>query len=470
MESFRLKRVKGFIDSDEIKLKPLTFIIGQNSSGKSSIMRFPLVLKQTFLDDSMAPLLFYGKSIDYGNFEDVVFAHKRRGDIEFEILIDYRELLRIAGPVRRKMLRFFSGLEKIRLNVRVFQEDIGIIKIKELIVFDADMASGELFSLELTEDKEYYEVRGLFERILKIKTKDMLFDKFLPDFRMYPLGKSKEERESEQAFAFLYLFTELTRYFNSSANNIFYIGPFRKTPERSYRYRENAVNYVGHDGEFAPAILGQDRRTGGRLINDVSNWLSKNLNHRIDVEDLLGNEYGGTTDLFRLMVTDEITGQKNNLIDVGHGLSQLIPIVVQTFLHQNKTARERRGLAKIHIIEQPELHLHPSAQACLIDLFIEGTKNKNRLENKFLVETHSEHMIIRLRRYIIEGKIDPKEVAIYYTEKTQDNNYNTIRELKIDEFGNIADWPEGFFEEDYNEVLKLRDSLYKKQGGSKIPW
>ncbi|MGQ0414937.1 DUF3696 domain-containing protein [Bacillus sp. HC-TM] len=109
-------------------------------------------------------------------------------------------------------------------------------------------------------------------------------------------------------------------------------------------------------------------------------------------------------------------------------------------------------------------------QACLIDLFIEGTKNKNGLENKFLVETHSEHMIIRLRRYIIEGKIDPKEVAIYYTEKTQDNNYNTIRELKIDEFGNIADWPEGFFEEDYNEVLKLRDSLYKKQGGSKIPW
>lgn len=470
MESFRLKRIKGFIDSKEIKLKPLTFIIGQNSSGKSSVMRFPLVLKQTFLDDSMAPLLFYGKSIDYGNFEDVVFEHKREGDIEFEVVIDCIELLRHSGFMRRKILGFFAGLEKIKLNVCVFQDEFGILKIKELSIFDADMSSDELFSLELTENKEYYEVRGLFEEIHRIKTKDLVFDKFIPDFRISPLRTNRKEQEDEQTVAFHYLFMELIRYFNFSANNIFYIGPFRKTPERSYRYRENAVNYVGHDGEFAPAILGQDRRTGGRLINDVSNWLSKNLNHRIDVEDLVGNEYGGTTDLFRLMVTDEITGQKNNLIDVGHGLSQLIPIVVQTFLHQTRTARERRGLAKIHIIEQPELHLHPSAQACLIDLFIEGTKNKRRLENKFLVETHSEHMIIRLRRYIIEGKIDPKEVAIYYTEKTQNNNHNMIRELKIDEFGNIADWPEGFFEEDYNEVLKLRDSLYKKQGGSKIPW
>ncbi len=141
---------------------------------------------------------------------------------------------------------------------------------------------------------------------------------------------------------------ELIRYLNFYASNIFYIGPFRKTPERSYRYRENAVNYVGHDGEFAPAILGQDIRKGKQLINQVSNWLSKNLNHRIDVEDLIGSEYGGRTDLFRLMVTDEITGQKNNLIDVGHGLSQLIPIVVQTFLHQSKTSYDaKRSLAKI---------------------------------------------------------------------------------------------------------------------------
>ncbi len=171
------------------------------------------------------------------------------------------------------------------------------------------------------------------------------------------------------------------------------------------------------------------------------------------------------------MVTDEITGQKNNLIDVGHGLSQLIPIVVQTFLHQSKTSYDaKRSLAKLHIIEQPELHLHPSAQACLIDLFIEGTRENYGFKNKFLVETHSEHMIIRLRRYIVEGKINPEEVAIYYTEKLKSKNHNIIRKLKIDEFGNISNWPEGFFEEDYNEVLKLRSSLHEKQGGSKIPW
>lgn len=469
MERFRLKRIKGFIDSEEIELKPLTFIIGQNSSGKSSIMRFPLVLKQTFLDDSMAPLLLYGKTIDYGNFEDVVFEHDRNESIEFELIIDRKELNRFSPYVRNRFLRFFSGLEKFKLNVCILQDEYGVLKIKKFILSDIDINHGEVFSLNLIGDSESYEVKGIIQTSFKIKAEKFVFDKFIPDFKILPLDVKDDD--DEQVMAFRYLFMELIRYLNFYASNIFYIGPFRKTPERSYRYRENAVNYVGHDGEFAPAILGQDIRKGKQLINQVSNWLSKNLNHRIDVEDLIGSEYGGRTDLFRLMVTDEITGQKNNLIDVGHGLSQLIPIVVQTFLHQSKTSYDaKRSLAKLHIIEQPELHLHPSAQACLIDLFIEGTRENYGFKNTFLVETHSEHMIIRLRRYIVEGKINPEEVAIYYTEKLKSKNHNIIRKLKIDEFGNISNWPEGFFEEDYNEVLKLRSSLHEKQGGSKIPW
>ncbi|PDM37680.1 hypothetical protein CMV37_14630 [Bacillus cereus] len=104
---FRLKTYKGFIDSEEIELKPLTFIIGQNSSGKSSIMRFPLVLKQTFLDDSMAPLLLYGKTIDYGNFEDVVFEHDRNESIEFELIIDRKELNRFSPYVRNRFFKVF---------------------------------------------------------------------------------------------------------------------------------------------------------------------------------------------------------------------------------------------------------------------------------------------------------------------------------------------------------------------------
>ncbi|MEW9912214.1 DUF3696 domain-containing protein [Bacillus pacificus] len=383
-------------------------------------------------------------------------------------IIDRKELNRFSPYVRNRFLRFFSGLEKFKLNVCILQDEYGVLKIKKFILSDIDINHGEVFSLNLIGDSESYEVKGIIQTSFKIKAEKFVFDKFIPDFKILPLDVKDDD--DEQVMAFRYLFMELIRYLNFYASNIFYIGPFRKTPERSYRYRENAVNYVGHDGEFAPAILGQDIRKGKQLINQVSNWLSKNLNHRIDVEDLIGSEYGGRTDLFRLMVTDEITGQKNNLIDVGHGLSQLIPIVVQTFLHQSKTSYDaKRSLAKLHIIEQPELHLHPSAQACLIDLFIEGTRENYGFKNKFLVETHSEHMIIRLRRYIVEGKINPEEVAIYY-KKLKSKNHNIIRKLKIDEFGNISNWPEGFFEEDYNEVLKLRSSLHEKQGGSKIPW
>ena len=84
MFSFRLRGIKGFLDTGNIVLRPITVVIGQNSSGKSSILRFPLVLRQTFLDNSLAPLLFYGKSIDYGNYEDVVFGHNTKNPVEFE--------------------------------------------------------------------------------------------------------------------------------------------------------------------------------------------------------------------------------------------------------------------------------------------------------------------------------------------------------------------------------------------------
>ncbi|MEM5686491.1 hypothetical protein AAHB49_04555 [Bacillus cereus] len=219
MERFRLKRIKGFIDSEEIELKPLTFIIGQNSSGKSSIMRFPLVLKQTFLDDSMAPLLLYGKTIDYGNFEDVVFEHDRNESIEFELIIDRKELNRFSPYVRNRFLRFFSGLEKFKLNVCILQDEYGVLKIKKFILSDIDINHGEVFSLNLIGDSESYEVKGIIQTSFKIKAEKFVFDKFIPDFKILPLDVKDDD--DEQVMAFRYLFMELIRYLNFYASNIF---------------------------------------------------------------------------------------------------------------------------------------------------------------------------------------------------------------------------------------------------------
>ena len=168
-------------------------------------------------------------------------------------------------------------------------------------------------------------------------------------------------------------------------------------------------------------------------------------------------------ELFKIVITDLETRVKNNLIDVGHGLSQLIPIVVQTFM-PHTSDDTKHHLMKLNIIEQPELHLHPAAQSALADLFVEGIKTSGKRKNYFLIETHSEHMLLRLRRYVVEERIRPEDVMIYYTEKNIKNGSLEVRRLEIDNRGNIFGWPEGFFSVDYQEVLAIRKVLKNKVG------
>ena len=87
MKSFRIKNIKSFKDSGNIEFKPLTIFVGKNSCGKSSLLRFPTVLAQTALSNTDSPLMLYGRMLDYGNYEDVVFG-KMADSISFEIEYD----------------------------------------------------------------------------------------------------------------------------------------------------------------------------------------------------------------------------------------------------------------------------------------------------------------------------------------------------------------------------------------------
>jgi len=135
--------------------------------------------------------------------------------------------------------------------------------------------------------------------------------------------------------------------------------------------------------------------------------------------------------------------------NMGIGFSQMMPLVVSAF------GSEKSLIA----IEQPELHVHPALQTELADLFIQSAKERG---NRFLIETHSEHLILRVMRRIREttrnslpeGKhpIKPEDVAILYVQPG--DNGSTVQELRIDEQGRFVDnWPQGFFEERLDEMF-----------------
>ncbi|MNZ92238.1 hypothetical protein D3C78_1112560 [compost metagenome] len=142
------------------------------------------------------------------------------------------------------------------------------------------------------------------------------------------------------------------------------------------------------------------------------------------------------------------------ITDVGFGISQVIPILVQAFISPP---------GSITIIEQPEIHLHPKMQAWLIDALIEESLNS---EKRFIIETHSEAIIRRIRRRIVENScnLQDNDVIIYDIQKNE-TNCSFLKEIEIKPNGDIV-WPDGFLDveiEDLQSIQKAKRDMALKE-------
>lgn len=127
--------------------------------------------------------------------------------------------------------------------------------------------------------------------------------------------------------------------------------------------------------------------------------------------------------------------------DLGLGVSQILPILIAVNRESNTTI----------VIEQPELHLHPTVQCDLADEFIRTHKEHN---NECIIETHSEHILLRLQKRIREGVISHKDVEVLYIDEDEFKKGSEIISIELDQEGNIlTEWPNGFFEESFDEMF-----------------
>jgi len=135
-----------------------------------------------------------------------------------------------------------------------------------------------------------------------------------------------------------------------------------------------------------------------------------------------------------------------SLPDVGFGVSQVLPVAVQAlYCEPHSTV----------ILEQPEIHLHPTVQAGLADLFVGAIGMREDSADRsvqFIIESHSPHFLYRVQRRVAEEILDPANVAIYYCEMTADGA--RLRPIPVDLFGNITEWPEGFFDAQVDDIVE----------------
>ena len=224
------------------------------------------------------------------------------------------------------------------------------------------------------------------------------------------------------------------RAVEQSLGSLFPLGPFRKPPSRWYIFTGTTPQDVGYQGHLLPDLLFRQ----SELRANTNEWLRKlDIGYEIKLRHL-GDRL---SDLFELRLVD--TRRKKpvevGLSDVGFGISQILPLVVQSLAATDQ----------IISVEQPEVHIHPRLQADLGDLLIEAIQEPRR--NQFIIETHSEHLALRLQRRVREKKLPPKDISVVYVSRGPTGA--TVQPLRLDEEGDfIDDFPGGFFPERLREL------------------
>jgi predicted ATPase len=237
----------------------------------------------------------------------------------------------------------------------------------------------------------------------------------------------------------------------AALSTVYYLGPVREYPKRIYSWSGETPESVGQKGEFAVAAIlaasAQERmlhrgpkKRQNRFDEFVAQWL-KDLGI---VESFAVRAVAEGRKEFEVMVKTDAGATEVKVTDVGFGVSQVLPALVQAFYCPPHSTVW---------MEQPEIHLHPQLQAELADVFIsavQARENGKERQAQLIIESHSEHFLNRLQRRVAEGAISPDDVAVYFCRRI--DAATALEPLQLNEYGEIENWPEDFFGDEMADI------------------
>lgn len=486
LTELRVENFKSFSEEQRVRLAPITLIYGPNSAGKSSLLQTLLLLKQSLDAQS---LVTQGELTDAGSFAGAIHLHDVAQTMKLGLAFGASDRWEIAegvpDPALLRSADFSfradgSGLPRqheVLLGFGQFEmpftADGGheshadralAISLADLAPVFKGVAEGTLLypfdSRQTTADIEEEERRRLRlrqkngKRALRLLRDAGMDDVTVEPEGLLPTAQPNLDRTlrhipggtgREHGIVNSYvkrsiqLAAGVSEELHLLLDELSYLGPLRSPPQRFYN-RAAAAAGAGTAGEHVAVHLFDNSSE----VAQVNEWLAAMVvPYALKVVPVIAS--GSTTvvgDLVAIVLTDQRSKVEVSPADVGFGVSQVLPIVVQLLAKQDSVV----------CIEQPEIHLHPGLQAKLGDLLIEATSAEGRA-NQVLVETHSEHLLLRLQRRIREGALDAERVSVVYIEQGPSGRAHAV-ELRLDADGDFLDeWPQGFFEERLEELF-----------------
>lgn len=451
---FSVYNFKSIERLESFELKPFNLLAGVNSSGKSSLIQALLLLKQTLCGKD-ALLSLDGPYVWARSISDLAYRRSKRG-FSFQMSFSPEELGTSSSDFKEYM-RDSDTLSSITLIlefkdrqpcVSEFELHLQGKKNSYFRLHRNEIDAGFVFSTNmpifLAHFSEY--INPSSKVIRRLKVEDVDFINFFPIFATF----ESEDRQLEYSFLIL---KDLRQALIHYLDKISYIAPVRVSPQLDLPLR-TGIRYDGvdMDGANTRYILAEKKYTmvdsEHTLGEAVSYWICDKLHLAQSIDSSRNKD----TNLYRTTLNVH-NNLPVDLIQTGFGNSQILPIIVQGLL------MPRDGLL---IVEDPEVHMHPSVQADMVDFFLYLVSQGKRV----MVETHSDHVITRLRRRIIESSDGIQHlINLYYVVNT-DGSSRYIP-ISFDAQGDFLDeqfLPEGFMDTqdiDYRRIVELKISRSK---------
>ncbi|MBF0333497.1 MAG: AAA family ATPase [Alphaproteobacteria bacterium] len=505
LKSLRIENFKAFGAPQEIPLAPITLIYGPNSAGKSSIIQSLLLMKQTFQNRPANRLVFSGDIVDLGTYLSALHRHDSTfkmklgfsfspaatdGTIGSSILnpgsirgIDITIDLPPAAKRDKKNSPCISDvtyaigdgkLFRARLSretkktskseaiddetddvYKILDEDSvkSICQLIEAVRMPSRRSpslskASRLSKASLDKQKINYDLMSL------LRNAEFSAIGLLPA-RIEMAADSEETLNGFRALPYEYVrfvagflspLEILRKEFIEEIGSLSYLGPLRSHPARHHIASGSDRESVGTRGERTPQLLYRKKKEFVPKVNEI--FQRFNIPYSLDVRSAGDSVTGEIISV----VLEDAHGTTVSPSDVGFGIGQLLPILVEG------TVSEGRLIC----VEQPEIHLHPRLQGHIADFLIQTAKKNasppNRSGgvrqyggNQWIIETHSEAIALRVQRRIKEG-LPPDFVSVLYVEPFSKGG-SRVMKLRLDSDGSFIDeWPDGFFEESYREI------------------